>query len=508
MTYKLAYKISPHNESRLTLWKVRRKSSSLLERAAECLGVAGSEVACLAQAPSGLPSLLDIRSEFRTTNSSERCNSHARTEFGHFAVSRIFQAAGALDRFDSERNNYLFLTATLPGNTDEAKWAIAEYSHEIIDGLKSWLSKRLSNRMEFYVWENQGRGALHFHYCIYCPDKSIALEIGRNFKRQMVRLYDGIGKKHDCNLWGKWSSHTARYRSHVLQARVEVVYKSVGAYMAGYLGGKENKHSRDSHHPYYPKRWYGVSRPLSKLIDSYTEEVVYEFDSLKEANENLYKIREDLLDDALTSHDYPHKIGEGRTHVSYHTQENQQLLWQSKKMLTHSPSQHPNISNFIANILAVTRNCATVLQRSKSLQDMLPPKCVQYLQDSSLQTSLRRGAVSRKHIQAVQELFSSYDWSSHSQAAVRRQYESLRMLSLQCSQYHSQMLFNQFGWLNNTYDFVKPVDKEAFGSYARTSYEEPATGQGPDSSGAHVASEPKPCPFPSQISLNLFSPNP
>lgn len=458
MPYIVAHEIHPNNETRLTLSRVRRVFSTLKEKAAQFLEVAVSEVRDLAASAPESFVLLDIRSEFRTTGTTERCNSHARTKFGKPAITRIFRAAGALDRFDSDVTSYLFLTATLPGDTDEAKWAIAEFSHEIIDGLKSWLSKRLLSRNEFYVWEHQKRGALHFHYCIHCPDKNVQAEISRNFKRQVVRLYDAIKEKHDYCVWGRWSNKPTRYKTAILQARSEVVYKSVGAYMAGYLGGEGNKHERDESHQYYPKRWFGVSRPLSALIKTYTEKEEHEFTSLGEASEYMAKIREDLLDDALTFDDFKHKVGEGKTHVSYHTPEIQAQLWQSKKMLTHNPHTQPLISEYISLALRSFQELQQCFRRYPSLNITYTPSLAIAFQDASQLVSLRSRAISRNQIRLLEKAHSNLHLSLNSPYTMRNLDNSLTVFSLATSRYHPQMTFNQFGWLNNTLDFVKPLD--------------------------------------------------
>jgi hypothetical protein len=422
-------------------------------------------------------------------------HSHKRTKFGKAAISRIYDAAGALDRHDSERSNYLFLTATLPGDTEEAKYGIAEYAHEIIDGLKSWLSKRMQNRLEFYVWENQKRGALHFHYCIYVPDIQIQKKIAAEFKAEMVRLYNGIEKNHGCNLWGRYVDYSDTAKSEILQARVEVVYGSVGAYMAGYLAGKGGKHASDTLHHHYPKRWFGVSRPLSGLIKTYTEEVRHEFSSLREANEFFYQTKEYLLDDALTCGEFKHKVGEGKTAYFFHTQQNQLELWQSKTMLIHSPQGHPNIASFISLTLRTIRLLREVLASSRCLQGSLPLKYVLYFQDATLQASLRNGALSQKTIQNLEGVFSCYDFSSSSDYKIRGLFSSLRLYTILVSKYHREMRFNPQGFLSNNADFDYPVDKLMELEYVGINTESGGDTNGVDGSRALVASELAPTSY-------------
>lgn len=462
---------------------------SLKERAAEILGVSGSEVRELTRsAPESSPL---TRHSLRIQNATPESlkSSHARTKFGKPAITRIFRAAGALDRYDEDRSNYLFLTATLPGDTVAAKWAIAEYSHKIIDLLKSWLSKRLLSRNEFYVWEHQERGALHFHYCLHCPDKAVQREIATNFKTQMVRIYDRIEAQYSCDLWGRWGSCSNSKKLEVLQARVEVVYGRVGSYMAGYLANSEQKHARDELHCFYPKRWFGVSRPLSALIASMTEKVEHEFDSLKAASEFYEAKKEDISENALTIKPFPHKVGEGKTTVFFHTPEIQRKLWESQKMVIHPPRLHPNISAYISLALNCIQQLRTALQKSKRLRGKLPISSVLFLEDATVLPSLRNGALNRRVIKELEKIYSCYDFSSDSQCQVSSCFHNLRKFTLHTSKYHSSMRFSPNNWLRNEQDFPDLVDNLPKSSYRGTTAEEPETPNGLDGSRAHVASE-------------------
>jgi len=492
LTYRVTHSIHPSNETRLTLSKVRGVFLSLKERAALTLGVAPEEVSDLASSAKNDPPLTRHSLRFQNATPNLLANSHARTKFGKAAVTRIFRAAGALDRSDSNVSNYLFLTATLPGDTDEAKWAIAEYAHIVIDLLKSWLSKRLLSRNEFYVWEHQERGALHFHYCIHCPGKLVQEDIALHFKQQMVRIYDGIQKKYGCDLWGRHKFLGFDGKVEILQARVEVVYKSVGAYMAGYLGGKDNKHSRDYLHRYYPKRWFGVSRPLSALIKSMTEKQEYEFTGLKEAGEFYEATREEILDDALTMKDFKHKVGEGRTTSLFHTPEKQEELWASRKMTQITHQHHPLIRDYIYLTLSNIQSLREALESSKHLRDTLPLKCVMYLRDVTWATSLRSGALNQQHLHILEDVFCAYDFSSHSSSKISQLFPSLKKFNLLTARYHPQMRFNSQGWLNNPSDWNEVLDRDWVSEYRGTTTPNGSDADGVDSSSALIASEDTP----------------
>lgn len=492
LTFKIAHEIHPNNETRLTLYQARGVFVSLRERAAKVLGCHPEEVRSLGRSETPAAPLLDIRSEFRTSDCERRVNSHKRTKFGLDAKRRIFRVAGALDRFDPVRSNYLFLTATLPGDTDEAKWGIAEYAHEIIDGLKSWLSKRMPDRKEFYVWENQSRGALHFHYCIHVSDQKIQDEIRRGFKMEMVRLYDGIEKSHACSLWGRYANCSSDAKCEVLQARVETVYGSVGAYMAGYLAGKKCKHENDTRHRYYPRRWFGVSRPLSALTDSYTEKQEYEFTSLKDASEAYHQLKEEILDDALTSVEYKHKFGVGKSFVAYHTAEKQLELWLAKKMTQITHRQFALINSYVELALRTTLELQALLRKYRSLEVCLPLSSVKFLQDSTSVISMKNGALNRAAICQMEKIFCAYDFASDSRAEIRRCFSNLKKFNLMTARYYPQMRFNPQGWLIHSADWDKVLDRDWVGEYRGTTSLTDGTQTGEIESRGHVPSDSKP----------------
>lgn len=467
---------------------------SLLERASECLGSTAIELLPSGERSESKNPTLTFGSNSKPTQITCRAHAYARTVFGLAAKRRIMRAAGALDRFDSEIGNYLFLTATLPGDTDEAKWAVANYSEILINRLKAWFSKRLKERKEFYVWEHQKRGALHFHYCIHVPVEGIKQSIEKGFKRQWARLLDSVGKEFGVNFWGKWACKPLRYRVAILQARVERVYKSVGAYMAGYLAGKGDKHEHDKKHHWFPKRWFGVSRPLSKLVQEHTEKQVEEFGTCREAQEYWSKKEEELIDESLTDTKYCHKVGEGKTHVFYHTQEKQQQLWQSKKMLTHSNREHPRIATLIQSVLLATQcgHQLTMVYPRYSREHF--PKSFGYFEDATYSISLKRGALSQTQTRMMIGAYSELSSFTTSEFQLKKLQSLLRRANLLISGHHHQMQWNQYGWLINERDFDEMIDYSIESCQARTSDEDRSASGGEIESSGHVPRDSEPLP--------------
>jgi hypothetical protein len=262
--------------------------------------------------------------------------------------------------------------------------------------------------------------------------------------------------------------------------------------MAGYLAGKKCKHENDTRHRYYPRRWFGVSRPLSTLTDSYTEKQEYEFTSLKDASEAYYQLKEEILDDVLTFTEYRHKFGVGKSFVAYHTTEKQLELWSAKKMPQITHKQHPVILSYVSLMLKTSQQLREVFRKYKSLAESLPQSCQIYLSDSTYATSLRNGALCQRDIQQMEMIFLSYDFSSDSRQEIKRCFNNLRLLQLKTAQYHKQMKFNEAGWLMNSVDWEEVLDKPSSHWYRGTTSLTDGTQTGEIESRGRVPSDSKP----------------
>jgi hypothetical protein len=473
--YSLKYECNPNNETRVVLYRTAQKSRAFRDLAADLLGVTPDSVVekittCEERDRKNPP--LDIRSEFKTV---AQAHSYARTSFGIDAARRIMRAGGALDRHDSESTNYLFLTATLPGDDDWSKWAIAEYSSYIINCLKAWLSKRLNNRMEFYVWEHQKRAALHLHYCIHVPDPAIRAWIKKRFRFEWVRLLNAIEQMSGVNMWGKWAEKPLRYKTAILQTQVQNVRKSVAAYMAGYCAGAESKHGGDHKKPWYPKRWFGVSRPLSDLIKQHTKEEVAHYPSYAIAKNKLDEIAHNNEAEAVLVRNYRHSVGRGETNVTYHTPEIQEQLWLSRKTMKYQATTHPNATYFI-RLLARIQQTFSVLETS--LQPYKDSSIKQYLEplrDGLYLDSLRRGTLRDCQVKAVEILFLHLPCQSSLRPSQRPLLIDVQKFCLIHSQAFSQIRYNNHGWMSQPQDLQLNWSEIKKLSYAGTSSDEGVT---------------------------------
>lgn len=499
MTYVVKATSSPNNEIRITLYPVRRKRTT--ENCDEDSGSASSSAGFV---PNGecsgafLPEspILDIRSEFRT-----KCNAHeyARTHFGKNACTRIYHAAGALDKNDAEKSHYLFLTATLPGDDEWCKWAIAENSHLIVDRLKSWLSKRLNSRMEFYVWEHQKREALHIHWCLYCPDDSMRQNIKDGFKAQWMRLLDGIEMEKGYSIWGRHEKLSWEDKYSILQTQAVEVYSGVAQYMASYLGGENCKHANDGKIPYYPKRWFGISRPLSELIKNYTKTFQvedYSYRKTKILFDDLSKKIEDFSDSSVN---FRHTVGVGETTAAYFQPEIQELAWQELNPMVYKNQTHPVIASYLRTVQSIVSICQDLETQSGWYRVFSEKHSISVLADSTFYTSPTRGTMNLATHLAVKSLYFALFSLPHYPRTLKPLEKALKHWVTMYTLYKNTMIWDRHGWLCNCEDFPSAIDMLCeIGEYRTTSQtDDDATGL--DGYSPHVGSELMPLSL--QLSL-------
>lgn len=240
---------------------------------------------------------------------------------GNFTLDarrKLLRAGGALSRFDPLPGNCIFLTGTLPGGTPAACRTMAKYSAEIVNRLKSWVTKRYSSQQfSFYCWELQKRGALHLHYLLYCPVPEIRKGVIESFKKFWTGLMLSISEKSCVDMFARKEGGTHRENLSVVQAYAQECYKSVSAYMAKYVGKQAGKGDTAN----FPSTWSGVSRPLTALIREYSEEVKFVTPSYTKARNIYTTSAEELTDTQAVTYAYKHKVGVGDTQITYYKED-------------------------------------------------------------------------------------------------------------------------------------------------------------------------------------------
>lgn len=244
-----------------------------------------------------------------------------RTKFGLYAKRQLLRVGGAIDKMDSTPQNGLFLTGTLPGSTHAAKLAIAKWSAYLVHRLKAWIAKYVHQKLDFYVWERQKRGALHLHYYLYVPDSVVRDRIREGFKAQWIRLLETVSAKSGIDLFRKNENYTHRGRPDAIQAYAQEVTKSVAAYLAKYCSKEASNSTNTRNSSYYPSRWWGASRPLLALLGSMTRSAECCFASYAQARAKYEEVAGELEHYSIKGYRYGDKVGFGLNHVFYYQSE-------------------------------------------------------------------------------------------------------------------------------------------------------------------------------------------
>lgn len=260
-----------------------------------------------------------------------------QSAFSNYARQQILRCGGALEHL-YQPEQCLFLTMTLPGSTEAAKLAIAEWSAYLVDTFKSWLSKRVQSRHEMYVWEWQRRGALHLHYVIGCPDKAVGEEIRQSLRGQWIRLLDNVCEKSGVDVYAKNAGFSHKHNKGVVRVDAQWCEKSVAAYLSKYVSKESRKNRNRVNKKYYPSRWYGCSRPLLKLKQNLTKTVVTHNMRAREWHQSHEEILSVLQSTSLYCYNYRHNVGLGKSIVAYVENTVKDSIW-TQIMMTIPSSQ-------------------------------------------------------------------------------------------------------------------------------------------------------------------------
>jgi hypothetical protein len=175
-----------------------------------------------------------------------------------------------MDEFVADRK-LLFITATLPGGTDAAMKAIAEWSGWLVHSLKKWLFKIEKTALSLYCWEYQKRGALHLHYAVVIQGNAARERVLASVKTWWYSALCRVCDRTGVDLFERADGGSWRNRPEKIQVDAQVVIKSVARYLSKYLS--KSVVGKPSSQLYCPSRWFGVSRSLSAIVRERTTEI-------------------------------------------------------------------------------------------------------------------------------------------------------------------------------------------------------------------------------------------
>ena len=236
------------------------------------------------------------------------------TRFTKLGRRTLLRCGGALDKAGIPKDNMVFLTGTLPGSTDEAMKAIAQWSGYIVHRLKAWVNKRVESKLDFYVWEWQKRGALHLHYMVVIDDENSRKYVLREFRSEWCRLLAKVSDFAGADLFLRQDGYSHRENLDNVQAYAQEVRASCAAYLSKYCS-KQGAESTPL--GYYPVRFWGVSRPLRELLKSMTRRFEISGLSWANAREKFREMLDEIRFNTEKWYRYGQSFGTGMFAVGY-----------------------------------------------------------------------------------------------------------------------------------------------------------------------------------------------
>lgn len=292
--------------------------------------------------------------------------------FGLNAKRQLIRAGAAMEK-SVPIDECLFLTGTLPGSTESAFRAIAEWSGYLVNNLKAWIAKYQNEKLDFYCWEYQKRGALHLHYCVHIASPTDRDYILQHFHRWWVETLHRIGEKSVCDLFRKNSQKTWVNDPARVRAVAEICRKSPGRYLAKYLS-KSAAPKRGAARAFSPSSWWGTSRPLKTLVESMTSVVEVIQGGFHAVCRKWEDVKAHWATTEGVNHEYAHKFGMGQTLISYpSTKEESEALWMSYQALStiqrgvsksDTINPLPRLKVLRGKLLATLSHCLTTLSDS------------------------------------------------------------------------------------------------------------------------------------------------
>jgi hypothetical protein len=239
---------------------------------------------------------------------------------------------------------------------------LARWSSYSVQRLKAWLGHYISNNLSIYTWEWQKRGALHLHYVVHCQDRERGEWIIRNLKQQWMRILDAIGEASGIDLYRKHNGFSWASNKEMVRTDAQWCEKSVAAYLSKYVSkAAKNNHSM-AEGCLCPARWYGVSRPLLALLRSMT--TVISLDSLRDWEG--WGIYEDCLSVlqswAIKCYEYIHKVGDGKTVVSYVDDVQKESIWNT--IMSQIPQLPDSSESTASNLTKLAQQGIYVMKKS------------------------------------------------------------------------------------------------------------------------------------------------
>ena len=182
-----------------------------------------------------------------------------------------------------------FLTGTVPGGSQRALIAVAEWSGFFVSRLMQWLRDTCEGGRWVGVWEYQDRGALHMHLCVHCKNAREQTVLRAKWHKRWVKLLDLVVEKSGVDVYERADGGTWAGNKTQVMTDAQTVEKSVAHYLSKYLSKGASDVRRRCAYP--PSCWYFADRALrAQARDERVVEVV-ECSSTQSAHDALQTAR-------------------------------------------------------------------------------------------------------------------------------------------------------------------------------------------------------------------------
>lgn len=202
------------------------------------------------------------------------------TVFSRNARHRILEAGSLFTEVLAGTFDGYFVTLTLPGSTDAAYDALSRYSDYVSNCVLQAVRDTTETAWYFYVWELQGRGALHMHLFYGLPKGTQPTDTEQYLFTAWYSALQSVGDMEGIDLFKHRDGEYCTIKSY-WQFNHQLVETSPAQYVSKYVSKDANapanrKGKAFSSAKYFPRRWWGMSRSFTKLIEETRFDVTIE----------------------------------------------------------------------------------------------------------------------------------------------------------------------------------------------------------------------------------------
>lgn len=211
--------------------------------------------------------------------------------FGAKAGQKIRECGAAIDLLSNgEPSKSRVITLTLPSSETSSYKAISDWSGYATNRLLQIIRRTRDEQFYwFYCVEHQKRGALHWHICLFHPNKEKSSQLGDAIVSKWEDILRDIGGRCDLDLL--YSKGFGRsITTSEMQCLNQEMHKGCGAYFSKYAAktshGRESRKVEDINtinaRRYPPSSFWGRSHNLVRMCNE--NSFLYKFDGIDDSD--------------------------------------------------------------------------------------------------------------------------------------------------------------------------------------------------------------------------------